>query len=78
LRVLSIERNGPLLNLMVETPDSSLAHIVEMTTSLELNSWVPALIEDTKQITGNLLRIELEMPTNPTSFFRVLISADGE
>ena len=78
LRVLSIERNGPLLNLMVETPDSSLAHIVEMTTSLEPNSWVPALIEDTEQITGNLLRIELEMPTNPTSFFRVLISADGE
>jgi hypothetical protein len=78
LRVLSIERNGPLLNLMVETPDSSLAHIVEMTTSLEPNSWVPALIEDTKQITGNLLRIELEMPTNPTAFFRVLISADGE
>jgi hypothetical protein len=63
---------------MVETPDSSLAHIVEMTTSLEPNSWVPALIEDTEQITGNLLRIELEMPTNPTSFFRVLISADGE
>jgi hypothetical protein len=49
-----------------------------MTTSLEPNSWVPALIEDTKQITGNLLRIELEMPTNPTAFFRVLISADGE
>lgn len=78
LRVLSIERNGPLLNLMVETPGSSLAHIVEMTTSLEPNSWVPALIEDTEQITGNLLRIELEMPTNPTAFFRVLISADGE
>ena len=78
LRVLSIERNGPLLNLMVETPDSSLAHIVEMTTSLEPNSWVPVLIEDTEQITGNLLRIELEMPANPTAFFRVLISADGE
>ena len=78
LRVLSIERNAPLLNLMVETPDSSLAHIVEMTTSLEPNSWVPALIEDTEQITGNLLRIELEMPTNPTAFFRVLISEDGE
>jgi hypothetical protein len=64
LRVLSIERNGPLLNLMVETPDSSLAHIVEMTTSLEPNSWVPALIEDTKQITGNLLRIELDSVSN--------------
>ena len=77
LRVLSIKRNGPLLNLMVETPDPSLAHIVEMSTSLEPNSWGPTLIEDTEQITGNLLRIELEMPTNPTAFFRVRIGTDG-
>ena len=78
LRVLSIERDDSLLNLMVETPDSSLTHIVEMSTSLKPNSWKPALLEDTEQISAKVLRIELEMPNQPTVFFRVLIGMGND
>ena len=78
MRVLSIERDDSLLNLMVETPDSSLTHIVEMSTSLKPNSWKPALLEDTEQISAKVLRIELEMPNQPTAFFRVLIGMGND
>jgi hypothetical protein len=49
-----------------------------MSTSLKPNSWKPALLEDTEQISAKVLRIELEMPNQPTAFFRVLIGMGND
>ncbi|MEZ5328824.1 MAG: hypothetical protein R3F19_27580 [Verrucomicrobiales bacterium] len=72
-RILQIARTASLIEITIETADPAAPHTVEMSTTLQPDSWTTATQDGTEELDDTILRIDLEIPAQPDAYFRVLV-----
>jgi hypothetical protein len=62
-----------LIGITVETADPAAPHTVEMSTTLQPDSWTTVTKSGTEELDDTILRIDLLIPAQPYAYFRVFV-----
>lgn len=71
-RVLQVSRSLTLIEITIETTDPAVPHTVEVSTTLQPDSWTTATQDGNEELDDTILRIDLPIPIQPAAYFRVL------
>lgn len=72
-RILKISHTLSLIGITVETADPAAPHTVEMSTTLQPDSWTTVTKSGTEELDDTILRIDLLIPAQPYAYFRVFV-----